>query len=269
MVDICNNKTEKEFRDNQNNFGHLEKPSDLISWLKSTYCVHCLKQIRYKSIAEKFLDDSIPNKKVLEIGSGVGDFIVFCSSLFPKNIYFANDLSEQLLSGNIDKVLKYFEVDKKPELSFDPVENLNYPDNNFDLVFVKAAVHHFENPMLGLSEICRVLKPAGRLIFFEDPACLNIPIYRNLVKRFFCLNERKLGINENIYTVADYYNFGRNFSDKSFYLDEELVKEFNSQQKKRRGLKKKAGYFMIKYPNFFIAYMIWRFTSPLVFIFTK
>lgn len=266
---MIDNKSEKNFRDNQINFGHLDKSLNLTSWLQTVYNPQNLKLLRYKKIAENFLQASDGELNVLEVGSGVGDFIVFCSSVFNSNNYFANDLSEKQLSGNINEVMVYFKVNVRPQLSFTPVENLDFQASFFDVVFVKASVHHFENPSLGFSQIYKVLKPGGKLVFFEDPVCLDIPLYRGYIKKNFCLKERSLGINENIYTIKDYFSFGRDFLNKKFYLDEELVGEFDKQQQNRRGLKKVFGYILRNNILLFNAYMIFYFKSPLIFVFTK
>jgi ubiquinone/menaquinone biosynthesis C-methylase UbiE len=88
------------------------------------------------------------------------------------------------------------------------VENLTYPNETFDLIFIKAAVHHFEQPFIGLKEIYRVLKPGGKLVCFEEPICLNVPLYKTWKKNNNCIEERAMGINEHIYTISEYYSFG-------------------------------------------------------------
>jgi SAM-dependent methyltransferase len=262
-----NNKTEKEYRDSQTGFGHLDKSLGLEDWLDLTYSTDLIRKNRYTNVVKKFLDTK--NKlDVLEIAAGVGDFVCYCSKLFPQHSYSANELSDMQLGGNIETVAKYFEIQEIPKLSFEPVEVLSYEDNSFDVIFIKAAVHHFENPKKGFDEIYRVLKPDGQVIFFEDPVCLDIPIYKKWKKDNFAKEERLLGINEHIYTIKDYVSFGSIFSDTSFYIDEELVDEYDRQQKKRSGLKKilcaviKSNEFLFK------NYMIWRF-SPIIFVFKK
>ncbi len=44
-------------------------------------------------------------------------------------------------------------------------EELPFPDNTFDAVSCMGVVHHTANPQKAVSEIYRVLKPGGRLIF--------------------------------------------------------------------------------------------------------
>jgi demethylmenaquinone methyltransferase/2-methoxy-6-polyprenyl-1,4-benzoquinol methylase len=46
-------------------------------------------------------------------------------------------------------------------------EALSYADGTFDRVSVAFGVRNFENLSLGLREMCRVLKPGGRLVILE------------------------------------------------------------------------------------------------------
>ena len=46
-------------------------------------------------------------------------------------------------------------------------EKLPFNDSEFDLVIAKDSLHHFKDPLKGLSEIQRVLKPGGKFIVSE------------------------------------------------------------------------------------------------------
>jgi len=262
-----NNQTEKEYRDKQTFFGHMSNATDLDTWLRDNYWPGSIRERRYRKVAERFLSTD-KKLNVLEIAAGVGDFIIFCSKLFPQHDYTANELSEIQLKNNIQNVASHFGVKEIPELSFGPVERLDFKDNSFDLIYIKAAVHHFEEPFAGFKEIHRVLKKGGKVIFFEDPVCLNIPIYKNIKKRNFSLAERSLGVNEHLYTVSEYMSFGRIFSHQEKYLDEVLINEFDIHQTKRKGIKKILGSFIRNMPKVFNLFMVWRF-SPIIFVFEK
>ncbi len=45
----------------------------------------------------------------------------------------------------------------------DVIDRLPYPDGHFDYVFSIEGIEHFENPWTFTRELCRVLKPGGRL----------------------------------------------------------------------------------------------------------
>lgn len=54
-----------------------------------------------------------------------------------------------------------------PRVTFqrhDAMQALPYPDGYFDEVFSIEGIEHFENPWTAVRELCRVLKPGGRMI---------------------------------------------------------------------------------------------------------
>ena len=55
----------------------------------------------------------------------------------------------------------------------DVIDPLPYPDAHFDYVFSIEGIEHFENPWTFVKELCRVLKPGGRL-FISTPNTLSI-----------------------------------------------------------------------------------------------
>lgn len=266
-MQTVNKQTEKEYRDSQSTFGHIHQGLNLESWLALTYENDVIRRNRYHGVAEKFLNTT--NKlRVLEIAAGIGDFVMYCKKNFPLHEYSAHELSRFQLEGNITRVADYFGISEIPNLSFSPAEELSYEDADFDVVFIKAFVHHFEDPQKSFGEIHRVLKPGGRVVFFEDPVCLDIPLYKDYIKNNFSKAERLMGINEHIYTQSEYLLFGKKFSSVYSFLDKELVDEYARQQLKRSGLKALLGGMLMRHKKMFGLYMVWRF-SPLIFVFEK
>lgn len=56
---------------------------------------------------------------------------------------------------------------KDPRVTFrqhDVINPLPFPDGHFDCVFSLEGIEHFENPWTFVRELCRVLKPEGRLV---------------------------------------------------------------------------------------------------------
>tara|TARA_B100000989_G_C19478238_1_gene443920 strand:+ start:547 stop:1248 length:702 start_codon:yes stop_codon:yes gene_type:complete len=93
------------------------------------------------------------NSKVLEIGSGRGEFI----NEFQKhgNNAFAVD--------NLNSTKEYF-----PDINFTILdlekENLPFEDNTFDVVFSKSVIEHFYYPENLMRESFRVLKKGGIIL---------------------------------------------------------------------------------------------------------
>jgi len=55
----------------------------------------------------------------------------------------------------------------------DVINPLPFPDAHFDYVFSIEGIEHFENPWTFAKELCRVLKPGGRL-FLSTPNTLSV-----------------------------------------------------------------------------------------------
>lgn len=71
-------------------------------------------------------------------------------------------------------------------------EAMAFPDRHFDVVFGKSILHHLELGK-GLGEVARVLKDAGRAVFFEPLGHnLFINAYRQLTPRLRSADEQPL-----------------------------------------------------------------------------
>lgn len=75
-------------------------------------------------------------------------------------------LSRALTKDNtgIELVSTDIDPERKPDIVCD-VCDMPFPDNSFDAVFLIEVLEHVHNPPKALSEISRVLKPGGTLIF--------------------------------------------------------------------------------------------------------
>lgn len=54
------------------------------------------------------------------------------------------------------------------------VHNLSYADNCFDVVMSFGSLHHWRDPVRGLLESCRVLKPGGILAIYDGNGRLSL-----------------------------------------------------------------------------------------------
>jgi ubiquinone/menaquinone biosynthesis C-methylase UbiE len=101
--------------------------------------------------------DTTRGKKVLEIGVGLG----------ADHQRFAE--AGALLTG-IDLTPRAIEMTRqrfhmfglKSELQVGDAENLNFPDNSFDLIYSWGVIHHSPDTQKAINEIHRILKPGGK-----------------------------------------------------------------------------------------------------------
>ena len=99
--------------------------------------------------------------KVLEVGVGTGKNIEH----YPPNIDItAIDFSEKMLKKAYEKAVKF---DKKVKLINMDAQNMNFPDNTFDVIFTTCVFCSVPDPILGLKELRRVCKPNGKIIMVE------------------------------------------------------------------------------------------------------
>jgi len=115
--------------------------------------------------------------KVLDVATGTADFAIDIARQAAAGSQITGiDLSQGMLDVGKEKVRR-LGLDIRLELG--DAEHLDFPDCSFDRVSVAFGVRNFENTMLGLKEMHRVLKPQGKLVILE----LSYP--KNPVIRWF------------------------------------------------------------------------------------
>lgn len=111
-----------------------------------------------KQLTEFFQDKQV--KKVLDVGTGTGDFLTVLKEAFP-----AADIT------GIDPSGESLQVAQKnhPGVVFREMtaEHLDFTDNTFDAAAVSMALHHLPDIQKSLAEMQRVVKPGGWIIINE------------------------------------------------------------------------------------------------------
>jgi len=120
-----------------------------------------LRQVRNKILA------CANGKTVLEIGSTEWFKWLDRERIFPSSIDCIN-ISEKELQAGIDLTKSSKLV---PRFHIMDAHDLQFGENQFDVVFGNAMLHHLDLPS-ALDEVCRVLKPDG-LAVFREPLDIN------------------------------------------------------------------------------------------------
>lgn len=103
---------------------------------------------------------------LLDVATGTADFALQAwDHLHPDQIT-GIDLSEAMLHIGRDKVAARG-LEAHIRLEQQDCLSLNFPKEQFEAVTVAFGVRNFENIAQGLSEMYRVLKPGGSLVFLE------------------------------------------------------------------------------------------------------
>lgn len=195
-----NRKPAEIYNRNSRFYDFMESPMEILTF----------KGLRERFFRNVFERKDIKEVKILEIGIGTGKNIPY----YPENIeIFGVDIAIKMLERAKEKAEKQ---DKNLYLLNMDAEHLAFKDNTFDVVFTTFVFCSVFNPVQGLKEIKRVLKPdgklymlehvrsenelAGKIMDFLDPLFFNLTgahiarrTRENLVKAGFEVREEKIG----------------------------------------------------------------------------
>jgi 2-polyprenyl-3-methyl-5-hydroxy-6-metoxy-1,4-benzoquinol methylase len=102
--------------------------------------------------------------RILDAGTGKGHFALALARSGYRVVSF--DLSEDQLKVARENLEKNG-VSHLVELRQEDGEKLSFPDGSFDTIFSVNMVHHLKNPCQVISELTRVLSPAGKLVICD------------------------------------------------------------------------------------------------------
>ena len=103
--------------------------------------------------------------QVLDIAGGTGDLaLAFAKKVGKTGRVVHTDINEAMLRTGRDRLLDHGVV--LPTLVCD-AEKLPFPDNHFDVVSVAFGLRNMTHKDVALKEMCRVLKPQGKLLVLE------------------------------------------------------------------------------------------------------
>lgn len=117
---------------------------------------------RKKAIAEIA---KVNPKAILDVATGTGDLAIAASKLNPDKI-IGIDIAAQMLDVGRQK-LKEKGLNELITMQVGDSEALPFADNSFDAITCAYGVRNFENLESGLKEMCRVLRPGGKLAILE------------------------------------------------------------------------------------------------------
>lgn len=144
----------------------------------------------------KSLFSMIKGGKLLEVGVGTGKNIKY----YPENLEVtAIDFSEEMMKGARGRAEK---LKSKVDLRIMDVESLDFDSNSFDAVVATFVFCSVPDPIKGLTEVKRVLKPEGRFYALEHVRPKGKTAGR-LFDRLAPYVEDRTGVNINRNTVEN------------------------------------------------------------------
>lgn len=154
-------------------------------------------------------------KKVLEIGSGKGVFLLTA----PEGVEAEGiEIIDKEINESIKKGLKVIKADAEKKLPF--------KDNSFDGVYLCNVIEHFEKPYRVIEEVKRILKKGGKLIiltpnfansykdFYNDYTHKRPFTKRGLFKLLSDLEFNNIQIKNETYHSTTYFSIFLNYFPK-------------------------------------------------------
>jgi len=149
-------------------FDRIARRYDLLNHLLSLG-----QDIRWRKKVARFLVNKY-DQYILDLATGTGDQLLYmfsCSDLIDRAL--GTDLALKMLDRGREKVKKR-KLEDRIVLEEGDAENIQYPDNIFDAVTISFGIRNLMSVERSLSEMYRVLKPAGRVLILEFSIPQNI-----------------------------------------------------------------------------------------------
>jgi len=145
---------------------------------------------------------------ILEVGVGTGANLPY----YPSNVHVTGiDFSPKMLAKAEEKIER---VKAKVILREMDAEKMDFPDNTFDNVVSTCVFCSVPDPVKGLKEIRRVVKPEGKIVMLEHMRSENI-VAGKMLDLINPLTVRIVGANVNRKTIENIEKAGLKIEQQS------------------------------------------------------
>ena len=128
-----------------------------IPWLNPVLAQH---------IVRRFLSSGSTPKTMIDMGMGPGYLVKELAAVTNARL-IGVDCNPIMLELTQALLATHEIPNERVTLCLDDVHHLSFPDNFADLIVSFGCVHHWHDPVLGVRQCMRVLKPSGTLFFID------------------------------------------------------------------------------------------------------
>jgi demethylmenaquinone methyltransferase/2-methoxy-6-polyprenyl-1,4-benzoquinol methylase len=162
----------------------VESMFDSIAW-RYDFLNHFLSfsiDRLWRKRAIKVISKYHKNPEILDVATGTADLAIASYRLHPVKIT-GIDISAKMLEIGRAKVVKKGLSDRIELIQADS-ENIPFEDNRFDVAMVAFGVRNFAHPLIGLSEMNRVVRNGGMIMVLEFSKPSGFP-FRSVYNFYF------------------------------------------------------------------------------------
>lgn len=124
--------------------------------------------------AVRIIGTNTKNPRILDVATGTGDLAIACLKLNPVKVT-GIDISEKMLAEGREKLIRKG-LASRIELIYGASENIAFNEGSFDVVTSAFGVRNFSDTLKGLTEMHRVLTPAGMIMVLEFSRPVHFPL---------------------------------------------------------------------------------------------
>lgn len=172
------NLLQKEGKNIQNMFSSIARFYDFLNKLLS---------LNFDKSWRKFavnVSDVQADNKILDVCSGTGDLaIAYSKMLNSDGKVIGSDFCHEMLKISTSKVSR-FNLQKKIHITEADTLRLPFQDNMFHIASVAFGIRNVSNLENGIKEMCRVVKPGGKVVILEFSQPTN-PLFRSIYYFYF------------------------------------------------------------------------------------
>jgi len=125
-----------------------------------------LTMVKFYARVAKQIAAEHPTGSALDVGCGPGHVAVHLAQVAPGLAVAGLDISPAMVERARLRAMRS-KVADRVHFEVGDVAALPFPDEHFDVVFSSFSLHHWSDPVRGLGEVYRVLKPAGKALIYD------------------------------------------------------------------------------------------------------